>query len=203
MDHLPTPDEFPEQPDLAAKVCAAVRADLARHDPPLSYIESLRYFAREADDAWLSLPFKYASILAFNDEVDEVVNWYGSMLNEPGAHRGLLDRVRALMRSERFEYAPRVQVAQVSLVGGLVEEQYGSMEKALAVYEWCLKQVVAEHADADADADAGLQEFGEIMKQRVKLISDFLAIGSSADEVEKAGTATTAAGTAEATQPDA
>ena len=55
----------------------------------------------------------------------------------------------------------------------------------------------------DADADAGLQEFGEIMKQRVKLISDFLAIGSSADEVEKAGTATTAAGTAEATQPDA
>lgn len=198
MDGLPTPDEFPDQPDLAVKVCAAIRTDLARRDPPLDYIQSLRYFDREADDAWLSLPFKYASILQWNDEVDEVVNWYGSMLKEPGWHGALLYRVRALMHSERFEYARRVQVAQVSLVGGLVEEQYGSMEKALAVYEWCLKEVVAEHADA------GVQQFGEMMKERVKLITDFLAIGSSGAEVDKPGSATTAAaGTAETTQPDA
>lgn len=191
------PTSSSDQPDLAVKVCKAVRADLALRDPPLNYIQALRYFERKADVAWLSLPFKYASILAFNDEVDEVVNWYGDMMKEPSnAHRPLLYRVRALMRSERFEYAPRVQVAQVSLVWGLVEEQYGTMKGALMAYEWCLGKVVGEHADA------GIQELGEKMKKRIKLINDWLAIGPSADEVENAGTATAAADAAEETQPN-
>lgn len=192
MDHLPTPDEFPDQPDLAVKVCPAVRADLARRDPPLNYMQSLRYFAREADSACLALPFKYATILAWVDQVNELINWYHAMVKEPGdAHRGLLYRARELARAEFCQNAPCAQVVEISYIQGRAEEVYGTLEGALAVYRWCLDEIVAKE-----DATP-VQKIVDLIKKRAKLVADILADSTfleAAGKAEAEAPTTTSAG---------
>lgn len=67
----------------------------------------------------------------------------------------------------------------------------------MKAYRSSREEIVAKHDDVE------IKQIGKIMKERGQDLAELIAIGSSGeDEVDKAGTTMTAAGIAEATQPD-
>ncbi|GAA5903300.1 hypothetical protein JCM5296_005657 [Sporobolomyces johnsonii] len=158
---LPPASDFPDQQELAEEVLQRVRDDLAQRppqQPPLSSFDELKYFRREADLADLDLPFKWADILNWREEIEGLLQCYSQLAAEPSTLRPLLYRIRAVIRSERYEYATRTDQALVALLWGLIEEKNGNRDEAKAAWEWALENVVGENATH------GLERAGMLME---------------------------------------
>ncbi|GAA5860797.1 hypothetical protein JCM1840_001972 [Sporobolomyces johnsonii] len=158
---LPPASDFPDQQELAEEVLQRVRDDLARRPPqkpPFSSFDELKYFRREADLAGLHLPFKWADILNWRENIEGLLHCYSQLAAEPSTLRPLLYRIRAVIRSERYKYATKTDRALVALLWGLVEEKNGNRDEAKAAWEWALENVVGENASH------GLERAGMLME---------------------------------------
>lgn len=146
----PTINDFPDQKVLAASVLSSVASKAEQLD--LAPIDRLALLSQEADAAGLDLPFVTVAILAWRNQIRELLALYAQTKDTPAVAKPLLLQTRALVRSERFDYATTLEMATVSLVWGLLERQCGSESKAVAAWEWAVEQY--EHAPEDERSDA-------------------------------------------------
>lgn len=104
-------------------------------------MEELKLFRLRADQAMLSLPFKYAEIIAWDDEIARLIDWTDSIDQQLSTLPALVAHVRDIVRSKRFECATSADQATIVLVWSGIEDKFGETEKAVAALKWGLAKL--------------------------------------------------------------
>ena len=139
---LPKVEDFPEQQDLAALLPALTRESTTDDEPPLSDCQQLAKFLQLAAQENLTLPFEWAAVLSWEEELDALIESYAALIACPETSRGLLLWIREITRRERFvKFCNTHNQGLVGLYWGLAERACGSKAKSEQVWRWALNQV--------------------------------------------------------------
>ena len=155
----PTIEDFADRPDQASHILEQAHGKLAMMKEPPTGIDELRYFRRRADEQSLTLPFKYAEILEWKDEITSLVQRVDAMQRRevsPEIH--LLFHARAIVRSTRFRCATIGDQATIVLCWAKIECRFGRVENAEAALNWGIAKLSRE------PKSAGTRRFVEMME---------------------------------------